>query len=54
LLFVVKVYARYWFRAPLAATPPANDLAFITKLLNYGAKAISKAASSAFQVTFGT
>ena len=43
-----------WFRALLADTPPANVLAFLTKLFNYGDKAISKAASSAFQVTFGT
>jgi len=53
-LFVVKVYVRYRLRTPLAATPPANVLAFLTKLLNSGDKAISKAASSAFQVTFGT
>ena len=53
-IFVIKFYVRYWFISPLAATASANDLIFLTKILNYGDKAISKADSSAFKIPLVT
>lgn len=34
-LFIVKVYARYWFTVPSAVSAPRNDLDFLKKLVAY-------------------
>jgi len=43
-VFIVKVYIKYWFTSPNAASAPTNDLNFINDLKAYDNKTIAKIA----------
>ena len=47
-LFIVRVYVRAWFNAPLASHSPKNDLHFFQQLSSYDNTAITKVAGHKF------
>ena len=49
-IFIVSVYVKQWYTAPLAASAPHNDLLFLQQLVAYESvnPALSKVASSKF------
>ena len=49
-IFIVKVYIKYWFTSPNAASAPINDLNFINYLKVYENKTIAKIALDCFSL----
>lgn len=49
VLFVIRVYLKGWYEAPLGTNAPLNDLNFMNGLLNYPDKEVSAKTSKKFE-----